>query len=49
LEFFRTFRFEEAGKAEGKKAEFLVKGGVGYWTNVWLQIQKRAEVKKVTS
>lgn len=49
LEFFRRFRFEDAGKAAGKKAEFLVKGGVGYWTNVWLRIQKKAEVRKTTS
>jgi len=49
LEFFRRLRFEDTGKAEGKKAQFLVKGGVGYWTDVWLRIQKRTEVKKAAS
>jgi cytochrome P450 len=43
LEFFSRFRFEEA--TEGvKKAEFVVKGGVGFWTDVWLKIEKRAAV-----
>ena len=46
LEFFRRFRFDSAGReGEGKQPSFIVKGGVGYWTDVWLRIQKRAEVR----
>ncbi len=43
LEFFKRFRFEEA-REKGKKPEFVVRGGVGYWTDVWLKIAKRAAV-----
>jgi len=43
LEFFKRFRFEEA-RERAKKPEFVVKGGVGYWTDVWLKIEKRAAV-----
>ncbi|PQE08820.1 flavonoid 3, 5 -hydroxylase protein [Rutstroemia sp. NJR-2017a WRK4] len=46
LEFFRRFQFEDATEG-GKKPDFVVKGGVGYWTDVWLRIRKRAEVKVV--
>ena len=44
LEFFRRFELDDATDG-GKKAEFIVKGGVGYWANVWLRIQRRGEVK----
>jgi cytochrome P450 len=43
LEFFRRFRFEDATQGT-EKPKFVVKGGVGYWTNVSLKIQKRASV-----
>jgi cytochrome P450 len=46
LEFFRKFRFEDANN-ENKKPEFQVKGGVGFWTNVWVRLQKRATVTSI--
>ncbi|KAJ5671895.1 hypothetical protein N7507_001022 [Penicillium longicatenatum] len=39
LQFFRSYKPEPV---EGKpKAQFVVKGGVGYWKDVWLTISKR--------
>ena len=46
LEFLRRFQFEDATD-EGKKAEFVIKGGLGFWINAWMRIRKRAEVKVV--
>ncbi|PSS24952.1 hypothetical protein M430DRAFT_114266 [Amorphotheca resinae ATCC 22711] len=40
LQFFRSFRPELLrGKKEG---QFVVKGGVGFWKDMWLQIGRRA-------
>jgi cytochrome P450 len=46
LQFFRTFSFEEV-RGEKCTKEFVVKGGVGYWTNVWLKIQNRPHVPAI--
>lgn len=43
LQFCRAFLFQEVGDEKCSK-EFVVKGGVGYWTNVWLKIQNRPDV-----
>ncbi|KAJ5082376.1 hypothetical protein N7532_011419 [Penicillium argentinense] len=43
LQFFRQYKPEPVrGKPEAK---FVVKGGVGYWRDVWLTISKRPQVK----
>ncbi|KAG9248744.1 flavonoid 3',5'-hydroxylase [Calycina marina] len=41
LQFFRTFRPE---LTPGVKEEFIVKGGVGYWENMWMKISSRGSV-----
>ncbi|KFY07806.1 hypothetical protein V492_06804 [Pseudogymnoascus sp. VKM F-4246] len=41
LQFFRKFRLELQPQ-DGKGAEFVIKGGVGYWKDMWMQISKRA-------
>jgi cytochrome P450 len=46
LEFFRRFRIEDA--TEKDKPTFEIKGGVGYWEDVWLRIQKRSDVGQAT-
>ncbi|KAJ5901879.1 hypothetical protein N7495_002407 [Penicillium taxi] len=44
LQFFRSYKLETVkGKPE---AQFVVKGGVGYWRDVWLTISKRPKVKE---
>lgn len=43
LEFLRRFRIEKASK-DGTKPAFFVKGGVSYYTDVWLNIQKRVPI-----
>lgn len=44
LEFFRRYRFDAV---KGKKQpEWLVKGGVSYWTDVWLNISRRPLVSE---
>ncbi|KAL1845821.1 hypothetical protein Plec18167_009274 [Paecilomyces lecythidis] len=42
LQFFRKFRVEVLNKE--KPAEFVVKGGVGFWKDLWVRIEKRAPV-----
>ncbi|KAG0158664.1 hypothetical protein PDIDSM_6183 [Penicillium digitatum] len=43
LDFFRQYKPQTAqGKPD---AQFMIKGGVGYWRDVWLNISPRAEVK----
>lgn len=44
LQFFRKFRFEEASQGR-ERPRFLVKGGVGFWTDVFLKIQNRVAVE----
>ncbi|KAF3398584.1 Cytochrome P450 momooxygenase gsfF [Penicillium rolfsii] len=44
LQFFRSYKPEAVkGKPEPK---FVVKGGVGYWRDVWLTISKRPQVQR---
>ncbi|KAJ5147049.1 hypothetical protein N7476_001423 [Penicillium atrosanguineum] len=43
LQFFRCYK-PEAVK-DRPKPQFVVKGGVGYWRDVWLTISKRPEAK----
>ncbi|KAJ5682561.1 hypothetical protein N7462_005726 [Penicillium macrosclerotiorum] len=43
LQFFRSYK-PEAVK-DKPEAKFMVKGGVGYWRDVWLTISKRPQVK----
>ncbi|KAJ5247435.1 hypothetical protein N7468_002418 [Penicillium chermesinum] len=43
LQFFRQFKPEQA--KDKPEAKFIVKGGIGYWRDVWLTISKRPEVK----
>ncbi|KAF2458809.1 flavonoid 3',5'-hydroxylase [Lineolata rhizophorae] len=42
LQFFRKFRPEILNKQ--KPAEFVVKGGVGFWKDMWITIDRRASV-----
>ncbi|KAJ5770959.1 uncharacterized protein N7511_003010 [Penicillium nucicola] len=43
LQFFRQYKF--AAVSDKPEPKFVVKGGVGYWRDVWLTISKRPEVK----
>ncbi|KAJ5409605.1 uncharacterized protein N7487_003964 [Penicillium crustosum] len=43
LQFFRQYRPQTVQGKPG--AKFMVKGGIGYWRDVWLTISPRAEVK----
>jgi hypothetical protein len=38
LQFFRTFRPKLNQKKSGR---FVVKGGVGFWEDMWITIEKR--------
>ncbi|KAJ5391839.1 hypothetical protein N7509_007329 [Penicillium cosmopolitanum] len=42
LQFFRQFKPESV--KDKPTAQFVVKGGVGYWRDVWLTISKRPQV-----
>ncbi|OCL10214.1 flavonoid 3',5'-hydroxylase [Glonium stellatum] len=42
LQFFRTFKPEIVDKKE--PGRFVVKGGVGFWTGMWITIERRAVV-----
>ena len=41
LQFFRTFR---PILDEKKPGQFVVKGGVGFWEEMWVSIEKRKPV-----
>ncbi|KOS41781.1 hypothetical protein ACN38_g7339 [Penicillium nordicum] len=43
LQFFRQYTPQTVQDKPG--AKFMVKGGIGYWRDVWLTISPRAEVK----
>ncbi|KAJ6120868.1 hypothetical protein N7523_005148 [Penicillium sp. IBT 18751x] len=45
LQFFRCYKPEPV--KDKPTPRFVVKGGVGYWRDVWLTISKRPEVKAV--
>ncbi|KAH9866780.1 hypothetical protein J1614_008473 [Plenodomus biglobosus] len=38
LQFFRVFR---AKVVEGREGKFVVKGGIGFWRDMWITIEKR--------
>lgn len=42
LQFFRTFKPEIA--RDEQQMRFCVKGGVGYWEDIWMTIERRASV-----
>ncbi|KAL6706227.1 hypothetical protein ACN47E_005962 [Coniothyrium glycines] len=44
LQFFRTFRPDVDPKRPGR---FIVKGGVGFWEDMWLSVEKSAELAVV--
>ncbi|MCJ1405623.1 hypothetical protein MMC11_008851 [Xylographa trunciseda] len=44
LQFLRAFRFEVVKGEDSSK--FVVKGGVAFWQNIWLRIERRATVMK---
>ncbi|KAJ5097471.1 hypothetical protein N7456_008192 [Penicillium angulare] len=43
LQFFRSYKLESV--KEKPEAKFVVKGGVGYWRDLWLSISKRPQVQ----
>lgn len=42
MQFFRTFRPTIIDKE--KPGAFVVKGGVGFWKDMWITIERRAPV-----
>ncbi|KAF2748279.1 flavonoid 3',5'-hydroxylase [Sporormia fimetaria CBS 119925] len=44
LQFFRTFKPDVVNKAQ--PGRFVVKGGVGFWEDMWVTIQKRPQVTR---
>lgn len=44
LEFLRRFRFDRV--ADKKEPAWVIKGGISYWTDVWLKIERRARVSQ---
>ena len=42
LQFFRNFRPEMS--QEGRRGEFMVKGGVGFWKEMWMRLERRAPI-----
>ena len=46
LQFFRTFRLEVDAHRKGR---FVVKGGVGFWEDMWVGLEQRARVPSMPS
>lgn len=42
LQFFRTFKPDIVNKE--RPGRFVVKGGVGFWEDMWIRVEKRAQV-----
>ena len=39
-QFLRRFKFEPIKGAE--QSRFVIKGGIAFWQNIWLRIERRA-------